>query len=76
MIFFISFSAQAMASLVDVPGDRLGDHVGQDERVGDELDLVGGRRRPAVGVVLHALALEGGELRIASSAPGDPAASS
>src|SRR5437762_4045060 len=39
-------------------GDRLGDHVRQQVGVGDELDLVRGRRRPAVGVVLDALAPE------------------
>ena len=40
MTFFISFSAQASASLVEVPCDRLSDHVGQDEGIGDELHLV------------------------------------
>src|SRR5438309_5208847 len=34
-------------------GDRLGEHVGQEVGVGDELHLVGARRRPPVGVVLH-----------------------
>src|SRR3990172_12014635 len=43
-------------------GHRLGDHVGQDEGVGDELDLVAGRPRPPVGVELDTLLLHGGEL--------------
>src|SRR2546421_5916343 len=43
---------------------RLGEHVGHDERVGDELDLVARRRRPAVRVVLRALVLEVDVLRI------------
>src|SRR6266508_5574438 len=45
-------------------GHRLGEHVRQDVRVGDELDLVARGRRPAVGVVLRALVLERGELRV------------
>src|SRR5438874_4903841 len=45
-------------------GDRLGDHVRQEVGVGDELDLVRGRRRPAVGVVLDALAPERGILGV------------
>src|SRR5207249_2379471 len=43
---------------------RLRDHVGHDERVGDELDLVARRRGPAVRVVLRALVLEIDVLRI------------
>src|SRR5205809_4931126 len=43
-------------------GDRLGDHVRQQIGVGDELDLVRGRRRPAIGVILDPLAPEGGVL--------------
>src|SRR5688572_5398850 len=46
-------------------GDRLGDHVGQDEGIGDELDLVARGRGPAVAMELDALGiLERGELRI------------
>src|SRR6266850_678098 len=47
-------------------GDRLGDHVGQQPRVGDELYLVRRRRRPAVRVVLDPLAPQRGVLRIGS----------
>src|SRR2546422_7594844 len=43
---------------------RLGEHVGQQIGVGDELDLVRGRRRPSIGVVLDPLASEGGVLGI------------
>src|SRR6266513_1913715 len=45
-------------------GDRLGDHVRQQIGVGDELDLVRGGCRPAVGVVLDALAPERGVLGV------------
>src|SRR3989338_5073393 len=45
--------------------DRLGDHVGQDELVGDLLDLAAGRGRPAVAVELDPFRLpERGELGI------------
>src|SRR5262245_8312520 len=43
-------------------GDGLGQHVGEDEGIGYELDLVAGRRRPAVAVELHALLLQRREL--------------
>src|SRR5256885_10720780 len=43
---------------------RLGEHVGQQIGVGDELDLVRGRRRPSIGVVLDPLASEGGVLGV------------
>src|ERR1700730_4987878 len=46
------------------PRHRLGDHVGQDVRVRDELDLVRGGRRPPVGVVLDPFAPESGVLGI------------
>src|SRR5215813_9780340 len=42
--------------LVRGAGHRLRQHVREDVRVGDELNLVRGRRRPAVGVILHTLA--------------------
>src|ERR1700693_2434781 len=45
-------------------GDRLGKHVGHDEGVGDELDLVTRGGGPAVAVELHAFLLEGGELGV------------
>src|SRR5712692_1567512 len=45
-------------------GDRLGHHVGQDEGVGDELDLVARGGGAAVAMELDALLLEGGELGI------------
>ena len=63
-IFFISFSAQAIESLVEVPVTALASMLGRMIRVGDELHLVGRRRRPAVGVVLHSLTLERGVLGI------------
>src|SRR5262245_59747321 len=43
---------------------RLGDHVRQEVRVGDELHLLGGWRGPTIDVILHALPLEGRVLGI------------
>src|SRR5258706_4043812 len=69
----VALTRHDLLHLVLGPGDgllggsarhRLGDHVRQDVGVGDELYLVGRWRRPAVGVVLDTLALEGGVLGI------------
>src|SRR5580765_1926728 len=46
-------------------GDRLGQHVGQDEGVGDELHPVARGGRPTVAMKLDTLLLEGSELGVA-----------
>src|ERR1700730_5958865 len=43
---------------------RLREHIGQQVRIGDELDLFGRRRRPPIDVVLHTLAPQRRVLRV------------